>query len=121
MGCTVSAILSVMDAYGYPDEPIRKMKMVLVELLANAIQHGNKKDPTREVTVGYAIDSRKLIVAIMDEGNGFRPEDVPDPTLPENLEKDSGRGIFIARNFVDSMEYNAIGNRVTITKFHPYG
>jgi anti-sigma regulatory factor (Ser/Thr protein kinase) len=113
-------ILSAMDVFGYPDEIIRKMKVSLTELLVNAIHHGNGRDYTKKVSIGHVVDGKKTVVSIMDEGPGFNPRSVPDPTLPENLAKDCGRGLYIVRHYVDKMEFNAPGNRITITKFHPY-
>ncbi len=114
----VGAILKSMDASGFADETIRRMKIALIELLANAILHGNKRDFTKKILVGNVVTTDEAIIAIMDEGEGFEPDCVPDPTLPENLEKDSGRGLFLVRHFVDKIDYNASGNRVTITKYH---
>ncbi len=116
MDRTVAVILSAMDVAGYPDDVIRKMKIVLTELLVNAITHGNKKNCSKRVVVGHIIDRTKATVAIMDEGTGFDPSVIPDPTLPENLEKPCGRGLFIVRHYVESITFNETGNRVTIVK-----
>jgi anti-sigma regulatory factor (Ser/Thr protein kinase) len=56
------------------------------------------------------------VVSVLDEGEGFDPSRVPDPTAEENLGKDRGRGLFLVRNFVDEVRHNAKGNRVTIIK-----
>ncbi|MBN2038176.1 MAG: SpoIIE family protein phosphatase [Chitinispirillaceae bacterium] len=121
MDRTTAIILSAMDVFGYPDEIIRKMKVSLTELLVNAIHHGNAKDYTRKVFVGHIVDGKKTVVSIMDEGQGFTPDMIPDPTLPENIGKDCGRGLYIVRHYVDAIEFNPRANRVTITKHHPYG
>jgi anti-sigma regulatory factor (Ser/Thr protein kinase) len=95
MDKATSIILSAMDSLGYADESIRKMKIILTELFANAIYHGNKGDHSKRVIVGHTIDKKKVTISIMDEGDGFDPSKVPDPTLPENLVKDCGRGLYI--------------------------
>ena len=118
MDRATSIILSAMDSLGYADDGIRKMKIILTELLANAIYHGNKGDHLKKVIVGHTIDKKNVIISVMDEGDGFDPSKVPDPTLPENLVKDCGRGIYIVRNYADKIEFNKKGNRVTITKYH---
>jgi|WetSurMetagenome_2_1015567.scaffolds.fasta_scaffold00241_11 anti-sigma regulatory factor (Ser/Thr protein kinase) len=118
MDKAASVILSAMDSFGYSDDGIRKMKIMLTELFANAIYHGNKGDHSKKVIVGHVVDAKKITISIMDEGDGFDPSKVPDPTLPENLVKDCGRGIFIVKNYADRMEFNQKGNRVTITKYH---
>ncbi len=118
MDKATSIILSAMDGLGYADESIRKMKIILTELFANAIYHGNDGDHTKRVIIGHVIDKKKVLISIMDEGSGFDPSKVPDPTLPENLIKDCGRGLYIVKNYADSMTFNEKGNRVTITKYH---
>jgi serine phosphatase RsbU (regulator of sigma subunit)/anti-sigma regulatory factor (Ser/Thr protein kinase) len=118
MDRVAGAVLRDMDAAGFPDELIRKMKITLTELLANAIGHGNNEDHSLKVTIGHMVEKKQASVAIMDEGKGFAPGDIPDPTLPENLAKDHGRGLYIVRNYVDAMEHNKKGNRILIRKFH---
>ncbi len=111
-----ATILRDMDETGYSDERIRKMKLTITELLANAIGHGNNDDHSKKVVVGHVVEATKVTVAIMDEGEGFDPSSVPDPTLPENLIKDHGRGIYIVRNYVDEIHFNKVGNRILICK-----
>lgn len=118
MDKATSIILSAMDSLGYADESIRKMKIILTELFANAIYHGNRGDHSKRVIIGHVIDKKKVTISILDEGDGFDPQLVPDPTLPENLVKDCGRGLYIVKNYADSMDFNEKGNRVTITKYH---
>jgi len=114
----ISVILASMDSYGFPDESIRKMKIALTELLVNAISHGNKKDFSKKVVMGHIIDKKQITISIMDEGNGFNPDSVPDPTTPENLSKNCGRGLFIVKHYVDTVAFNDKGNRVTVTRYH---
>jgi anti-sigma regulatory factor (Ser/Thr protein kinase) len=118
MDAAAGIILKDMDAAAFPDEAIRKMKITLTELLANAIGHGNREDHTKKVTVGHIVDRSASVIGIMDEGEGFDPRTIPDPTLPENLVKDHGRGLYIVQNYVDEMKYNERGNRVMIRKLH---
>ena len=116
MDRTTATILTAMDTAGHQDEQIRKMKIVLTELLVNAIVHGNRKNYKKKVVVGHIVDRKSAIVAILDEGEGFNPASIPDPTLPENIERPCGRGLFIVRHYVDSITFNETGNRVTIIK-----
>jgi sigma-B regulation protein RsbU (phosphoserine phosphatase) len=115
---TIAVILSSMDAFGYPDEHIRKMKVVLTELLVNAILHGNRRDFSKKVTIGHIVDKKAAVISILDEGNGFDPAKVPDPTLPENLSRDCGRGLYIAYHYVDQISFSEKGNRVKVMKKH---
>jgi len=117
MDDVIATILKHMDNLGYADDTIRKMKITLTELIVNALEHGNKKDFSKKVTIGHIVDNNQTKISIMDEGSGFNPEDVPDPTLPENLIKDSGRGLFIVRCYVNEITFNKQGNRITIVKY----
>ena len=118
MDKAIAVILSSMDSCGNSDDAIRKMKISLTELIVNAILHGNKKDFSKKVIMGHIVDKSTAVISIMDEGSGFNPNTIPDPTLPENLIKDCGRGLFIVRHYVDSLIFNDKGNRVTIIKYH---
>lgn len=118
MDTAASVILKDMDAAAFTDESIRKMKITLTELMANAIGHGNGEDHSKKVTVGHMVNRTAATVAIMDEGAGFDPAAIPDPTLPENLIKDHGRGLYIVKNYVDEIHFNDKGNRVLIRKYH---
>jgi len=77
----------------------------LREAVANAIRHGNRQDPTRKVQVDLAIQDGRVTMRVEDEGNGFDPAAVPDPTSPENLLRPSGRGIFYIRQFMSQVEF----------------
>jgi serine/threonine-protein kinase RsbW len=82
----------------------------LREALANAIRHGNRQDPGLKVRVDFAIERATLTVRVEDEGSGFEPSDVPDPTDPENLLRPSGRGIFYMRQFMDQVRFENTAN-----------
>jgi anti-sigma regulatory factor (Ser/Thr protein kinase) len=116
MDKAIGIILGALDTYGYPDETIRKMKITLTELLVNAILHGNGRDFSKTVFIGHIVNKNMAAISIMDEGNGFDPSSVPDPTLLENLIKDCGRGLFLVKHYVDEITYNQTGNRITIIK-----
>jgi anti-sigma regulatory factor (Ser/Thr protein kinase) len=116
MDRTASTILKEMDTAGFSDESIRRMKITLTELCANAIGHGNHEDHAKKVIVGHLVDRTCVSVSVMDEGEGYDPSLVKDPTLAENLTSDHGRGLFIVRNYVNELSLNTSGNRVLIRK-----
>ncbi len=118
MDVVIAVILASLDNFGYQDDVIRKMKITLTELLVNAILHGNNKDFSKKVIVGHLVDKTKAVISIMDEGSGFDYKKIPDPTLPENITKDCGRGLFIVSHYVDEVFFNQFGNRITITKYY---
>jgi serine/threonine-protein kinase RsbW len=87
------------------------------EALRNAMVHGNKSDPDKEVTVETAIEGNKVTIIVEDEGEGFDPESLPDPTLEENLLKESGRGVYLINHLMDEVSYENGGRRVVMIKY----
>jgi serine/threonine-protein kinase RsbW len=100
----------------YGDRDIFAIKLALEEALVNAIKHGNQMDPDKRVFVNYSVTGDRFDVKITDEGPGFNPADVPDPTAPENIERPCGRGLLLIRNFMTSVEYQGRGNVVAMSK-----
>lgn len=91
------------------------LRTVLAEALANAITYGNREDPTKKVEVRVEARSEFIRVTVTDSGEGFDPTVVPDPTAPEGLEREDGRGLFVIRHLVDAVDFNAKGNAVCLT------
>ena len=85
-------------------------RVSVAEALANAVLYGNDNDPNKTVLVDVTLDSERVVVTVSDEGEGFDPSQVPDPTDPENLHRSGGRGLFLIRSLMDEMEYNRRGN-----------
>ena len=99
------------------DEDMLGNVMVCVtEAVTNAIEHGNKNEINKNVYVDYKKIDNKLIFKVKDEGKGFDFENIPDPTLPENIEKEDGRGVFLIRNLADEVEFDKNGTEI-IFKF----
>ena len=86
----------------------------LTEALSNAMLYGNASDPQKRVRVEVAIRVREVEVRVTDEGAGFDPSMVPDPTLPDNISKTGGRGIFLMKALMDDVQFNDRGNSVTL-------
>jgi serine/threonine-protein kinase RsbW len=105
-------ILRRVRQAGYSEEQAFGIKLALEEALTNAIKHGNCNDPSKYVTIRYMVTPNRIIVEVIDEGCGFRPEDVPDPTDDANLHKPNGRGIMLMRAYMTRVEYNKSGNAV---------
>lgn len=82
----------------------------------NAIKHGNGMDPNKEVHVTCQVDDIQTRITIRDEGTGFNPSDVPDPTDEDNLEKPGGRGIMLMKAFMTEVSYSEDGNEVLLVK-----
>lgn len=91
---------------GLSDEQLSVLLLAVTEATTNAIIHANKCDPTKLVKIHAQIEDSKLLIKIKDEGKGFDPTKLPDPTQPENLLKDSGRGVFLMKVYMDEVKYN---------------
>lgn len=103
-------------ANGFGDEHMFGIDMAVREAVANAVKHGNKLDESKPVEVTLAFSDGDLTIEIRDRGEGFDPSEVPDPTNPENLLKESGRGILFMHNFVDRVEWTSHADGGTIVK-----
>ena len=86
----------------------------LTEALSNAMLYGNNSDPEKSVRVEVAIKLEEVSVRVTDQGVGFDPTTVPDPTLPANISKSGGRGIFLMKALMDEVQFNDRGNSVTL-------
>jgi serine/threonine-protein kinase RsbW len=89
-------------------------KVGLTEALSNAMLYGNGHDPSKCVVVEVTMAPGRLQAKIRDQGAGFDPTSVPDPTRPENLTRPCGRGLFLMRQLLDEVSYNDRGNEVTL-------
>jgi serine/threonine-protein kinase RsbW len=103
-------ILEKINTVNFNSELISNISLALSEGLANAIVHGNKLDPNKNVTISVNLFDDRLVISIKDEGNGFNPDEVPDPTRPENILRDSGRGIHIMKSFINNVSYKFDNN-----------
>ncbi len=84
--------------------------LAVTEAVTNAIIHANKNDSNKKVQMNVTTENGKLIISVKDEGKGFDPSKVPDPTEPENLLKDSGRGLYLMKVYMDEVKYNVTEN-----------
>lgn len=109
-------LLSDIAEMGYEGPDSFAIKLALEEAMANAIKHGNENDPAKQVEVAYQVDPAQVRIEVCDQGPGFDPADVPDPTLDENLEKPFGRGVMLMRTYMSEVSYNASGNCVVMVK-----
>lgn len=114
-----SAILDAADRHGYAKVSKFAIKLSLEEALANAFRHGHKDIPHEPVTVEYSVGPSEVRIDIEDRGPGFDPAVIPDPTLDENLEQPTGRGIMLIRAYMTRVGFNATGNRVEMVYRKP--
>ena len=88
------------------------LRVALSEALANAIVYGNRMDPAKQVEVRVQMGENGFTVHVRDEGSGFDPSTVPDPTLPDRIERPDGRGLFLIRQLMDHVSFNDRGNAI---------
>ncbi len=86
----------------------------MAEALANAMIYGNGSDPDKRVRVAVDVDPARVVVEVRDQGSGFDPSHVPDPTLPEHRDRSGGRGIFLLYQLMDEVRFNECGNSVRL-------
>lgn len=119
---TVEAIESktaeLAQQAGFDEDTVSQIAMISREAAANAVLHGNKKDPNKQVRATFSLTSESLSIQVADEGTGFDPESVPDPLSPEGLLKPSGRGIFLMRAIMDEVHFRQLspGTEITLVK-----
>ncbi len=107
-------VLSALNRLGYDSASVFAVRLAMEEGLTNAFRHGNKENPSRSITMYCEIDSRQVLLEIEDEGEGFDPESVPDPTATENLDIPAGRGLMLMRSFMAEVSIHPPGNRLTM-------
>ena len=95
------------DAYG-------NVLIAVTEAVNNAIQHGNKETETLSINVSVSDNEKNVCFSVKDEGQGFDFDNLPDPTGPENILKENGRGIFLMRNLADKVEFTDEGTEVSL-------
>lgn len=110
-----TAIDNITTEAGINQECYGKIIVATLEAVNNAIIHGNKFDPGKTVKVEISYTKGTFQIIVEDEGRGFNPSDVPDPTQPENIELVNGRGVFLMSRLADEIKYNDKGNIVTMT------
>jgi serine/threonine-protein kinase RsbW len=109
-------ILSDVNRRGFSSNAVFAIKLALEEAMRNAIKHGNQFDSKKKVHIHAVVTSRQAEIVIEDEGPGFVRNGVPDPTLPENLEKCGGRGIHLIEAYMNVVEWTQGGRRIRMVK-----
>jgi serine/threonine-protein kinase RsbW len=104
---------------GYSDAMRGDIMIAVNEVVKNAILHGNRCDATKNVLISCKCDASFFRIHVCDSGSGFDPDTVPDPLDPENLMKESGRGLLILRTLMDEVTFDISGEgtRVTLVKY----
>ncbi|HEX6880142.1 MAG TPA: ATP-binding protein [Terriglobales bacterium] len=103
---------------GFDSEEVQRISMAVREATVNAVLHGNSYDPRKKVHIAFESTQDGLKIVIRDEGRGLNQDEIPDPLAPENLLKQSGRGIFLIRAFMDEVSFRNMepGTEITLIK-----
>ncbi|MGH9541693.1 MAG: ATP-binding protein [Terriglobales bacterium] len=117
-----SAAEEVARVAGFDEDEQHRIAMAVREITVNAITHGNRLDAAKKVTLDFSLSPKALVIAVRDEGQGFDTSTLPDPLAPDNLLRQSGRGIFLARAFMDEVDLRSRrdGLEVRMIKRHPH-
>jgi len=109
-------ILKDVRANGFDEDAVFAIRLALDEALSNAVRHGNKGDNQKQVVVEYMMGDEAFMVTVADEGHGFVPDQIPDPTRQENIERPCGRGVMLMKTYMSHVSFNKRGNQVTLVK-----
>ena len=110
------AILRACREFDFNEDAFFAVKLALDEAVTNAIKHGNQLDPDKQVEVRAEVDAEQVMIQIRDEGPGFDRTTVPDPTLEENLDKCSGRGLLLIEAYMHEVAWSPDGRTITMTR-----
>ncbi len=108
----------LQEKAGFGDDPFERIRLAVNEAVTNAVVHGNKEDDSKSVHITAYSEKSGLIISVQDEGPGFDPQTLPDPLQEENLLKDSGRGIFLIKQYADEVEFSENATKLTM-RFMP--
>ena len=110
-----SFIDNAKEKFNLNDDIYGNIMIAVTESVNNAIMHGNKSDRTKNVTLSLSLNDNIIHFQIEDEGIGFDFQNLPDPTSPENLDKPSGRGIFLMKHLSDEVNFSNNGSLVELS------
>jgi serine/threonine-protein kinase RsbW len=103
-------VVGKLREFEFSEKVIFGIRLAMEEAFVNAVKHGNRMDRQKRVRVSFTVNTEHFLIEIEDEGPGFTPEDVPDPTAPENLERPSGRGLFLMKAYMTECAFLPPGN-----------
>jgi serine/threonine-protein kinase RsbW len=115
-GLFMQQFVADLAAAGFTEKEAFGIRLAVEEAVINGIKHGNANDPQKQVRIQYSVTPQQVLVSIEDEGPGFNPDAVPNPLAIENLERPSGRGVFLMRCYMTWVQFNQRGNAVTMCK-----
>ncbi len=109
-----SFIDNVKERFNLNDDIYGNIMIAVTESVNNAIHHGNRQDKSKNVSITLYLTDEQVTFSVIDQGNGFDYNNLPDPTSPDNVEKLGGRGIFLMKNLADEVHFNKEGREVEL-------
>jgi serine/threonine-protein kinase RsbW len=109
-------IVATLEQYEYSMRDIFAIRLSLEEGITNAIRHGNKNAADKQVTIRCEVTDQRLRVEVQDQGDGFDPGEIPDPTDPDFLERPCGRGLLLMKSYLDHFEYGDEGRLLILER-----
>ncbi len=112
----IEELMIALGAAGWIGMDVFRIQMAIEEAVVNAIEHGNKREPSKKVRLVFQVTPDKAMMIVTDEGPGFDHRNLADPTTEEMLDKPRGRGVMLMRELMNEANFNEIGNEVTMIK-----
>ena len=109
-------ILREVRNCGYGEDATFAIKLALEEAMTNAVKHGNSNDKSKKITVRYCVTAEQAVILVRDQGSGFEPEGVPDPTSADRISLPHGRGLMLMRAYMTEVWYQCGGAEVCLLK-----
>lgn len=112
----VDAVLQELERRAWSSKDVFAIQLALAEAIANAVEHGNRRDVSKKVDVSAEISAERVLLSVRDEGDGFDESATPNPTLDENLEIPTGRGLLLIRSFMSNVWRGSNGAEIFMEK-----
>ncbi|MCA9191686.1 MAG: ATP-binding protein [Planctomycetales bacterium] len=117
----LDTFLSAISELGWEGRDLFHVQMAAEEAMVNAVTHGNRQCPEKTVEMEFHASEREILMRIKDQGSGFCPDSLPDPTKDENLESTNGRGVMLIKALMTEVHYNDSGTEVIMRKTRDRG
>jgi serine/threonine-protein kinase RsbW len=112
----LDTVVAVLTAAGFSRDESLETRLALEEALCNALQHGNRGDPSKRAWLRYRLEGEWFLAEVEDQGEGFDPAGIRNPVAPENVGRPCGRGLLLMSHATTWLRFNARGNRVRMGK-----
>lgn len=112
----IEELMSALEALGWEGRDVFHIQMAIEEAVVNAIEHGNKRDESKQVHVVFRVNRERAELSVTDQGQGFDHKNVADPTEDDRIDQPRGRGVMLIRELMTESTYNEVGNGVQMLK-----